>query len=160
MALRKPLVMVSGQITQLSASDTLDAVVQEVEVITATNSNAGAIVIGMPVYVDGAGTVDKAQADASGTKKLLGLVTDVTVATAATATIQTEGILAATTGQWDAIAGTTGGLTAGSVYFLDAATAGNLTETAPSTATQFIVPCGLALSTLEIQILHELDIAL
>ena len=160
MALRKPLVMISGQISQLSSSDTLDAVVQEVEIITATNSNAGAIVIGMPVYVDGAGTCDKAQADAAGTKKLLGLVSDTTVAAAATANIQTEGILAGTTGQWDAVAGTTGGLAAGVIYYMSAATPGNVSATAPTTATQFVVPVGLALSATEMQILHQLDIAL
>ena len=127
MAQRKPLVMNSGQIEQLQSGDTLDAVVTEVDLISRTNNNASPIVIGAPVYPDGNGTVDIAQADASGTVEVLGLVQETSIAAAASGYIQTDGILTATTGQWDAVAGTTGGLTAGTVYWLDPDTAGLLT---------------------------------
>ncbi len=152
MTLRKPLVIVGGQVQQIQAGDTLDAVVSEVDLVNATNGNASPIVIGNAVYVDAASSVDLAQADASGTIEVLGLVKDVSIGAAASGSIQTDGIMAATTTQWDAIAGTTGGLTPGSVYYLDAATPGNLTETAPTSTGQFVVRVGKALSTTEMEI--------
>ena len=152
MTLRKPLVMVAGQIQQIQAGDTLDASANEVDVVNLTNNNVGAIVIGNAVYSDAANGVDLAQANASGTVEVLGLVKDVSISASASGPIQTDGILAATTGQWDTIAGTTGGLSAGSVYYLDASTAGFLTETAPTTVGQFVVRIGKAISTTEMEI--------
>jgi len=152
MGLKKPLVLTSGQIQQLQAGDTLDASCSEVDVVAATNSNAGAIVIGKAVYADGAGTVDLAQADAAGTVEVLGLVKDASIGIAGAGNIQTDGVLTATTDQWDAAAGTTGGLTAGTVYYLDPDTAGLLTETAPSSVGDYVVRVGVALSTLALDI--------
>lgn len=152
MALRKPLVINAGQVEQIQAGDTLDAVVTEVDVVQLTNNNASAIVIGAPVYCESAGQVDLAKADASATVQALGLVKDTSITSSASGNIQTDGVLAATTVQWDAVAGTTGGLTAGAVYYLSAATAGELTETAPTTGGQFVVRVGIALSTTEMEI--------
>lgn len=152
MALRKPLVINAGQVEQIQAGDTLDAVVTEVDVVQLTNNNASAIVIGAPVYCESAGQVDLAKADASATVQALGLVKDTSITASASGNIQTDGVLAATTVQWDAVAGTTGGLTAGAIYYLSAATAGELTETAPTTGGQFVVRVGIALSTTEMEI--------
>jgi hypothetical protein len=152
MAQRKPLVIINGQIQQLQAGDTLDAVVSEVDIVSATNANAGVIAIGQPVYVSGADAVNLAQANASGTVEVLGLVKDVSVNAAATANIQTDGVLTATTTQWDAVTGDTGGLNAGAVYYLDAATAGKLTTTAPTEVGQYVVRVGKALSTTDLEI--------
>jgi len=152
MALKKPLVISSGQVQQLQSGDTLDAPMTAVDIVVATNSNAGAIVIGSPVYPDGNDSVDLGKADASGTVELLGLVRDTTIGIAGSGEIQTDGVLAATTGQWDAVTGDSGGLTAGTVYYLDPSTAGMLTDTAPSTAGQFVVRVGLATSTTEMEI--------
>ncbi len=152
MALRKPLVMVNGQIQQLQTGDTLDAISSEVDVIAMTNNNASPIVIGNAVYVDGAGTVDLARANASGTVEMLGLVKDVSIAAASSGSIQTDGVLVATTTQWDAVAGTTGGLTAGTGYYLDPSTAGNITDTAPTTSGQYVIRVGKAISTTELEI--------
>lgn len=152
MALRKPLVINAGQVEQIQAGDTLDAVVTEVDVVQLTNNNASAIVIGAPVYCESAGQVDLAKADASATVQALGLVKDTSITASASGNIQTDGVLAATTVQWDAVAGTTGGLTAGAIYYLSATTAGELTETAPSTVGQFVVRVGIALSTTEMEI--------
>lgn len=122
----------------------------------ATNANAGAIVIGTPVYVSAAGSVDKAMADAAATKDVVGLVVDTSIASSATGDIQTGGLLTATTGQWDAVTGDTGGLTAGTQYFVDPDTAGRLTDPAPNTAGDFVVPVGIALSTTEMIIaIHQ-----
>jgi len=152
MALRKPLVIVDGAIQQLQAGDSLDATVLEADVIVRENGNAGTIVIGNVVYPDDNGTVDLAQADASGTVEILGLVSSVSITSAASGSIQTDGVLTATTGQWDVVAGTTGGLTAGTVYYLDPDTAGMLTATAPTSAGDYVVRVGVALSTTEFEI--------
>lgn len=152
MALRKPLVIVNGQVQQLQAGDTLDAVINEVDVAQATNNEAGVVVIGTAVYVDAAGTVKKAQADALLTSRILGLVQDASIAAAAIGNIQTDGVFVASTGEWDVVAGTTGGLTPGINYFLDPATAGLITATAPTTSGQVVVNLGLALSATELDI--------
>lgn len=152
MAQRKPLVMNAGQIEQLQSGDTLDAVVTEVDIISRVNSNASPIIIGAPVYPDGNGSVDLAQADASGTIEVLGLVQETSIAAAASGYIITDGVLVASTGQWDAITGLTGGLVANDVYFLDPSTAGLLTSTAPTSAGQYVVRVGKGLSTTEMEI--------
>ena len=150
MALRKPLVIVSGQIQQLQAADTLDAVQSGGDAVTQTNDEVGAIVIGTPVYNDANNGVKKAKADAAGTSGVIGLVRDTSISAAATGAIQVGGVLTATTGQWDTAFGTTGGLTRGVRYFLSAATAGLGTATAPSTTGQYVVYLGIALSTTDL----------
>ena len=160
MALRKPLVIISGQVQQLPSGDTLDASTAEVDVVTLTNGNASPIVIGSPVYSDAAGSVDLAQANASGTVEVLGFVKDTSISASASGSIQTDGILAATTGQWDIVTGDTGGLVAGTVYYLDPTTAGKLTATAPTTTSQYVVRVGKAISTTEMEISIEPPILL
>jgi len=159
-ALRKPLVIISGQVQQLPSGDTLDASTAEVDVVTLTNGNASPIVIGSPVYSDAAGSVDLAQANASGTVEVLGFVKDTSISASASGSIQTDGILAATTGQWDIVTGDTGGLVAGTVYYLDPTTAGKLTATAPTTTSQYVVRVGKAISTTEMEISIEPPILL
>lgn len=152
MANRKPLVIVNGQVQQLPAGDTLDAEVSEVDIVSKTNDNASALVIGTAVYPKSNGNVDKGRANASGTVELLGLVRDASIAAAASGAVQTDGILTATTEEWDAVTGQTGGLTSGSPYYLDPATAGMLTATAPTTTGQFVVRVGLAISEVDLDI--------
>lgn len=152
MALRKPLVVSSGLIQQLQSGDTLDTPGSGGELIAQTNDEVGSIVIGAPVYNDVASGVKKAQANAAGTRKVLGLVYDTSINAAASGNIITGGVLAATTGQWDSITGGVGGLAVGTVYFLSAATAGLLTSTAPSAVGQYVVEVGMAISTTEMQV--------
>lgn len=148
--LRRPLVIASGQIQQLQSADTLDAPQSGGDVIAQTNDEAGAIVIGTPVYNDANSGVKKAKSDAVGTKDVIGLVRDTSISNGVAGAIQTNGVLTATTGQWDTAFGTSGGLTKGTRYYLSAATAGLGTVTAPSTAGQYVVELGLALSTTEL----------
>lgn len=150
MALRKPLVIVSGQIQQLQSTDTLDAPQAGGDVLTQTNDEVGAIVIGTPVYNDVADGIKKAKADAVGTKSIIGIVRDSSITAATAGIVQTNGVLTATTGQWDTAFGTSGGLTVGTRYFLSAATAGLGTGTAPSTVGQYVVELGIAISTTEL----------
>jgi hypothetical protein len=152
MALRKPLVLVSGVKQQLQAGDTLDAPQSGGDVIVQTNDEATPIVIGTPVYNDAADGVKKAKADASGTSNVIGLLRDVSITNGVAGSIQTSGTLTATTAQWDAVFGTTGGLTFGTRYFLSAATSGQGTATAPSTVGQNVVLLGIANSSTELQL--------
>lgn len=152
MALRKPLVVNLGQIQQLQAGDTLDAPQGGGDQVVQINDEAGAVVIGTPLYNDANDGVKKAKADASATKNVLGLAAAVTTAPAGSVPITISGVLTATTGQWDAVAGTSGGLTAGTRYYLSAITSGLLTATPPSTIGQYVVEIGIALSTTELLI--------
>jgi Uncharacterized conserved protein (DUF2190) len=152
MAVRKPLVIIGTVVTQLPAGDSISVPITGAIEIVQTNDEAGAIVIGTPVYNDAAGGVKKAKADAIGTTKVMGLVSDASIAGSGTGQIAVSGILTATTGQWDAVFGTSGGLTFGTVYCLSAATAGLGTSTAPSTTGQYVERLGIALSTVDFKI--------
>ena len=147
MAVKKALVITGGQIEQLQSGDNLDIG----NMITKTNDQGGAIVIGQPVYVVGT-TVLLAIANAQASIRVAGLVLDLSVADQDPANILLDSKLTATTGQWDAVTGQTGGLTPGANYFLDPTTAGMLTLTAPTTVGQFVVRVGHALSATEFEI--------
>lgn len=128
-----------GRVT--AASNVLDGS----SVVSATNGEGASIAIGKAVYISAGDTVRLANANAGSTKNVVGLVYDASIASSATGSISTTGVVTATTGQWDAVTGQTGGLTAGSKYYLSNSTAGNLTTTPPTTG--YIAPVGFALST-------------
>ncbi|WOB42971.1 hypothetical protein HNI00_07245 [Thermoleptolyngbya oregonensis NK1-22] len=155
---RKPLVLVDGLVRQLPPGDTLDAASSEVDVISLTNAGAAAAPIGSPVYISAANNFALARANAGATARPIGLVKDASIAASAAGFIQTDGVLEATTAEWDVITGQTGGLTAGAIYFLSAATAGRLTTTAPVASGDYCVRVGTAISTtgLEISIHPEI----
>jgi len=146
MAIKKPVVITGGQFEQLQSGDSIS----DVDLLALTNDEAGAIVIGTPVYADANDGVKKAKADAVGTVNVVGLTTDVSIAAGQPVSVQSNGVVVATTTQWDAVAGTTGGLTKDVIYYLSAATAGLMTSTAPSVAGQFVKQIGIALSTTEL----------
>jgi len=156
MAVQKPLVIVGGQIQQIPAGDTLSAAASEVGVFSKLNANAGALVIGTPVYASSATQMDKAAASAATTSRIIGLMQPASTGTGVSGFIQEDGILAASTAQWDAVAGTTGGLAFGVIYYLSA-TAGLLTATAPVASGNYSVRVGVALSTTELEINISLD---
>jgi hypothetical protein len=148
MAIKKPIVLTNGELEQLQPGDR----VQTVVVFNRQNANTGNLVICTPIYASGAGQINKAQADSASTKNVLGLVADNDIAPSANGAVQSDGIFEATTTQWDAVTGDTDGLTVGSKYYLDDATAGQLTDTLPTTQGNYIVPIGIALSTTELEI--------
>jgi hypothetical protein len=153
MALRKPLVQISGLVQQLPAGDELDAAVAGGDRTSLTNGEAGAVVIGAPVYMFGADTYKKAQANAGATFRAIALASAVTTAAAASGEVILNGVLVATPTQWDAVVtGGAGGLVFGAIYYVDPANAGKLVPTAPSTVGQYIVPVGEALSTTELMV--------
>lgn len=91
-----------------------------------------------------AGGVQGARANAIGTAKVLGLMAGAGAKGSRVLT-RFDGPLELTAAQWDAIAGTSGGLTVGATYYVSAATKGLLTGTAPLTP-NYVAPVGIALS--------------
>ena len=136
MALRKPLVLVNGEIQQLQSGDSLG----EVALMSLTNSDATPTAIGDVMYIFGADSLKKAKADASATADAFALATTV-IAAAGTGFVQLDGILSGLSG-----------LTPGATYYLSATTAGSLTSTAPSAVGQTVVRIGKALSATELDI--------
>ncbi len=161
MAVRIPLVIVNGVVQQLQAGDSILAPTATVMVRSLLNGEgATPAVIGNAVYISASGTFKLAKANAAGTAGVFGLVNDTSIAAAASGLIAVAGVLVATTGQWDAVTGQVGGLTAGSVYYLDPSTFGNITATAPTTVGQLVVAVGRALSTTEMEVSAEVPILL
>ena len=148
MAIRKPLVIISGQLQEIPAGDTISSASSEVDVVSLTAAVALAALA--PVYVSAANTCDKASAAATASARILGFAQDA-IAAAAAGLIQIDNILTGTTGEWDAVAGTTGGLSAGTPYFLSG-TAGLITATAPTASGSYVVKVGTAISTTELEI--------
>jgi len=114
-----------------------------------TNTQGSAITIGQVVYADGTGS-KLARADAETTRKVVGLVADVSIANNAGGNIATAGTLTATTTQWDAVTGQTGGLTPNARYWLSEAVFGRFLTSPPTTG--WSQPIGLALSTTKLAI--------
>jgi len=135
-----------GRVTSGTTVSSVAAVVQT----SLTNNQGSTVVIGRAVYSDASGTFKLAQANASATRLVTGLVLDTSVNNGAAGNIATDGVLTATTAQWDVVTGGSGGLTAGSKYFLSNGTAGGITATAPTTG--YLVYVGKALSTTQLQI--------
>lgn len=160
MAIRRPLVIVDGRPRQLPAGDTLDAPTTESDSIELVNGGAATLAVGTPIYISASGEFSAARANAFATVGVVGLVSSPTIAAASSGFVQTDGVLSGTTAQWDAITGDVGGLVPGQVYFLDAATAGRLTATPPSTVGQFVLQVGRALSETDFEITITIPIEL
>jgi len=160
MAQRLPLVINAGQIEQLQSGDYL---ANNIDLPIVTNGESStALIAGMAVYeTSTANTAKRAQANASGTINPTGLMQSTSTPTGQTGSVQTEGVITLTTGEWDAVVtGESGGLTPGGAYFLDPATPGNLTLTAPTTAGQYVQKLGTALSSTSFKISIEPSILL
>jgi hypothetical protein len=152
---RAVLVMgADGLPQQLQSADRIVVPISSNDIRVYTNGeSSAAIVICAPVYSSAAGTVKLAKANAKATSGVIGLGYDVTTAFGALGNVQCDGVLVATTGQWDAVTGLTGGLAFNTLYFLDPANFGKLTATPPTTVGQCNVLIGRGLSTTEMQLL-------
>jgi hypothetical protein len=117
-----------------------------------TNNQGSTINIAQVVYSDASGSVKLARSNATGTKDAIGLVSSATISNGATGNIITDGVVTATTGEWDAVTGQSGGLTTNSYYYVSSATAGSLTVTAPDTTGNWAVPVGIALSSTKMKL--------
>lgn len=162
MGLKTPLVLGSDGIPQqLQSGDTIAVPVTTTNIRAVTNGESSvAVVIGMPVYASAADTVKRAQANAKTTSKVIGLVYDASIAAGSNGSVATDGVVVATTAQWDAVTGGTGGLTFNTVYFLDPSNAGKLTATPPTTVGQCNAIIGVGLSTTELALQIEQPILL
>jgi hypothetical protein len=154
MASRIPLVIVGGQIQQLQAGDTINVASAEWDNRVWTNGESSfSLVAGTPVYISGANTVKRAEANAASTASVSGLLVDPSVSVGNTGNFAAGGIITCTTVQWDAVVtGESGGLTPNSLYFLDPANPGKLTTTAPSTVGQLVTVVGRASSTVDMEL--------
>lgn len=143
---RKPLVLIDGEFVAMPSGDVVDPASLPASsspaTVQMTNGNAGALVIGTPVYCKSNGDADKGSTSNADSAELVGLVSDTTIASAAVGNVQTSGQLSASTAQWDALLGTTGGLTPGSDYFLNTSGSMGVNPSGPRA-----VKCGKALST-------------
>lgn len=162
MATRLPLVIgADGLPQQLQPGDSISAPTNAPSLRSASNGETtAALPFGTPVYAFSGTAVKRGQANAKATSKIIGLVYDASIATGANGSVAQGGILTGSTAQWDAVAGTSGGLAVGAFYFLDATNPGKLTATAPSTAGQVNVCIGSALSSTELEVDIELPILL
>ena len=115
--------------------------------INLANGSGGAIIAGAPVYELANGT-GFGKADCNGATVLSQVVGLTSIATASLATTDVckRGPHTLTTAQWDAVAGTTGGLAAGVEYYLSG-TAERITATRPATTGDHIISLGIALSS-------------
>ena len=141
--LRNPLVIVGGQVQQNQLGDYV------ADVIERLNGSGTTAVIGNPIYAHSAVDARRAFATGIATAKVIGICVSTSVANGSAMLIQTSGVVQATTTQWDTVTGDSGGLTAGSYYYLGTSV-GSLTKTAPQTLGQVVAQVGKALSTTEL----------
>lgn len=159
MVQRIPLVIVNGQVEQLQSGDSLSNTVN-LPVFTNGESSA-TIVIGMPVYISSADTVKMCKGSGIATANPIGFMQSTSVTTGNTGPVQLTGNLSATTAQWDAVCtGESGGLTAGTLYYLDPIAFGKITVTAPTSVGQVVQQVGTAISTTEMKIDIKMPILL
>jgi hypothetical protein len=92
------------------------------------------------------GQVIPGRANAEDTSSVIGLCAGRAVV-GSKVVVQTDGVITATTAEWDEITGQVGGLTRGAAYFLSPGfQEGMLTSTEPSGSGDFVTPVGIALS--------------
>jgi len=96
------------------------------------------------VYVDSSGAFLKAQANIASTGQAIGVVG--VVVSADIFVIHVGGKITASTGDWDAHTGGSGGLAAGTLYYLSDTTLAGYTTVAPATVGEVVLPLLLAIS--------------
>ena len=145
----KPLVIDAGQVRQLAAGDTLDAVVTAKEVVTVESASGVTLNAGDVVYIDSNGKLNLASGGATASKYPIGFVrgqTDGTtsnIAAGSQVEVQTDGIFELS--NWSNVLGSAT-LSPGTKYYLSSTAAGNITATAPTSSNHFIVPVGRAIN--------------
>jgi len=126
---------------------------------TFTNAETVAIAICRAVYAHT--TTDQVKlaiATSSPPAQVIGLVSSTSISASASGAIAFAGVMAATTTQWDAVTGQSGGLTPGAPYYLSSVTPGALTTTAPST--NYLSVVGRAMSTTKMALRFDATVKL
>ncbi len=109
--------------------------------------------VGTPVAASLAvsGAIVRARANDIDTGAALGLAIVAAVQTSRSL-VQFAGPLRLTTAQWDFLTGDVGGLTRGIPYYLSVSQAGHLTDAAPVSSGDLVVPVGVALSATDLMV--------
>jgi len=114
---------------------------------TAVNDSGGTLVPGDIVYMVAAdGKLKLADADGAAATRIPVGIIRIGGATAAVVTVQFAGRITLTLAEWDAVGLSSAGLVVGAAYYL-ADVPGELTATAPATATDTLFKIGTAIST-------------
>lgn len=113
--------------------------------ISLANESGGSVIPGQAVYINGSGTFALAVASAYSTGGAVGLLL-ASATNHGLVQVLVFGSIVLTTGQWDAVAGTSGGLSPGTLYFLSPTTPGSITSAPPTAAGQVVEPVGRAIS--------------
>lgn len=134
--------------------------VQAGHLMVVPNAVGAAVVVGKAVYLLANGT-GAALADANGTapaRNVMGLVSVGAPGSGGNVTVLEEGELTLTTAQWDAVAGTTGGLAAFTEYYLSG-TPGAITATVPATTgdTDIVVGIAKSATVMHVRVRHVLS---
>ncbi len=149
MAIKKPLVITAGHLEQLQVDDNLASIPTTLELV---NGEAFSFQPGNPIYVSAVDTAKYANADNTITKDVLAFAIADVLATE-TGVFQINGLLTLTTAEWDTVTGDVGGLTAGSVYFLDDVDVARITKVAPITTGSYLVKVGIAVNSTDFEII-------
>lgn len=116
-------------------------------VLSRANEDFINLTIGMPVFAYSPTGVRRAVAtESSGAWKVIGLTIN-TVLQAGIGNFQAEGVLTATTAEWDAVTGDVGGLVANKTYFLSSTQVGKITMTPPTGAGEYLCRIGVGYSS-------------
>ena len=140
----------TGLFEAAQPGDILQNAATSVQIVSVTNGESSAALVKCtPVYISGNSAVKRAQANASGTATVIGLIFSGSVIADASGLVQTDDTFEATTDEWDTITGDTGGLVFNTHYFLDASNPGKLTKTVPdqTISGNYNTHVGLAMST-------------
>lgn len=118
-------------------------------VYTKVNGEAGPLLKGMVVYINGSNSDQclAASATTQPSSDVLGLVADVIIAPGMSGVISSGSRMEKTTSDWDIITGGTGGLIPGKDYFLRADFPGGIHYVPPQDTGNFIVKIGKAVSS-------------
>lgn len=119
------------------------------------NNTGVTSVIGAPVYVDANSKAVYADGNGSGTRLVIGLIAEAGVAIAASMRVKYRGKITLTAAQWDVVAGTTGGLTPGTAYYLSDTV--GLMGAAPSTSGDTVMRVIIALTATTALIEREFE---
>lgn len=140
--IKKPLVLADGEIEQLQPGDSLLPAPNSLALV---NGGANDLYICTPVYVSASDEVDVA--DSGSLPNVIGIVAESILMTASGA-VQTDGKLTATTAEWDARTGQTGGLTPGATYYLG--DWGDVVSTPPTAG--YLTRLGIAINSTDFEI--------
>lgn len=146
MAVHRPLVFSANRVRRLPAGDSIEGAGTGT-VIEMTNRHGSTVVIGQAVMSSsGDDSFSLAQGNDLAYARVIGLVADTSIANLADGGVQVAGELEATTAEWDAVTGDTGGLSASMAYYLSTSTAGRITTDTATTEDEADVFIGVALS--------------